>query len=366
MNEINYILAINPGSTSTKIAIFKDEEELFTQNIYHNDQEITKFKKVWDQYAYRKKEILNFIKEKDFDINLLTAVVGRGGLFRPILSGTYIINKAMLDDARIAIQGEHASNLGAVLAYGIAWDYNLSSFIVDPPSVDEMQEVARLSGHVSIKRRSLLHALNIKAMARLASNKIGKSFSDLNLIVAHLGGGISITALKKGRMIDTSNALSGGPFSPERSGSLPTLDLLELITKDNFNMNAIKKMLIGKGGMFSYLGTKSMIEAGELYEKGNLKAKLVVDAMAYQISKEIGAMASTLSGNVDAIILTGGVAHSQVLVNMISNYISFLGRIIILPGENELKALVLGALRVIKGDEEPLIYPQQVKYEELF
>ncbi len=365
MNEINYILTINPGSTSTKIAIFKEDEELFTQNIYHNDQEISKFKKVWDQYAYRKKEILNFIKEKEFDIALLTSVVGRGGLFKPILSGTYTINKAMLDDARAAVQGEHASNLGAVLAYGIAWDQNISSYIVDPPCVDEMEDVARISGNVAIKRRSLLHALNIKAMVRQASEKIGKPLTDLNFIVAHLGGGISITPLRKGRMIDTSNALSGGPFSPERSGSLPTLDLLQLITED-MDMGVLKKMLVGKGGMFSYLGTKNMIEACDNYEAGDPKAILIIDAMGYQIAKEIGAMAASLKGDVDAIILTGGAAHSDILVKNISDHVSFIGKIMVMPGEDELQALALGALRVIKGEEEPLVYPQQVKSEELF
>lgn len=366
MNKDNYILAINPGSTSTKIAVFKEEEELFTQNIYHNDQEITKFKRVWDQYAYRKKEIINFIRESEFDLELLTAVVGRGGLFRPILSGTYAINKTMLDDARAAVQGEHASNLGAVLAYGIAWDYNIMSFIVDPPCVDEMEEVARLSGHISIKRRSLLHALNIKAMARLAAEGMNEPLDELNFIIAHIGGGISVTPIKKGRMIDTSNALSAGPFSPERSGSLPTLDLLSLITKDKIDLQTIKKMLVGKGGVYSYLNTKSMIEVEDMFKKGDEKAILVMKAMGYQIAKEIGAMSTALKGDVDAIILTGGVAHSKILVDIIKEYISFIGKLIVLAGEDELKALVLGALRVIRGVEKPLKYPQQVEYKELF
>jgi len=366
MNKDNYILAINPGSTSTKIAVFKEENELFTQNIYHNDQEIAKFKRIWDQYSFRKKEIISFVREGKFDLELLTAVVGRGGLFRPILSGTYVINKTMLDDARSAVQGEHASNLGAVLAYGIAWDYNISSFIVDPPCVDEMEEVARLSGNRAIKRRSLLHALNIKAMARLAAESLKKPLNELNLIVAHIGGGISVTPLRKGRMIDTSNALSAGPFSPERSGSLPTLDLLSLITKDGIEMPVLKKMLVGKGGVFSYLNTKNMIEVESLYKSGDKRAKLVMNAMGYQIAKEIGAMATTLNGKVDGIILTGGVAHSRILTDIIKKAVSFIGKIIILPGEDELKALVLGALRVIKGVEKPLEYPQQVEYEELF
>ncbi len=361
-----YILTINPGSTSTKIAIFKNEELLFKQNIYHNDQDLINFERIWDQYSYRKKEIIKFIKEKKFDLKKLSCVVGRGGLVRPIISGTYAINKTLLEDARNAVQGEHASNLGCVLAYGIAWDYNIPSFVVDPPSVDEMEDVARLSGHKKIKRRSLLHALNIKAMARIAAQELGKNLDEINLIIAHLGGGISVTPLRKGRMIDTNNALSGGPFSPERTGSLPMMDFVDYIFDNKLDKKTVKKMLVGKGGMFSYLGTKSMVEATQRYKDGDEKAIMVLNAMAYQISKEIGAMAVALKGEVNAIVLTGGAAHSEILTSQIKNYTSFLGKILIIPGEDELKALALGALRVLKGEEKALEYPQQIKTKNIF
>ncbi|MCP4150034.1 MAG: butyrate kinase, partial [bacterium] len=213
MSKDYYILTINPGSTSTKIGIFKNEELVLSKSIYHNDQDIAAFDRVWDQYAYRKKKILAVIKREQFDTSKLAGVVGRGGLFRPVVSGTYAINKVMLNDAREGVQGQHASNLGCVLAYGIGWDLDIPSFVVDPPCVDEMEEVARISGHVAIKRRSLLHALNIKATARLASAELKKPLSELNLIVVHMGGGISVTPLRKGRMLDTSDALSSGPFT---------------------------------------------------------------------------------------------------------------------------------------------------------
>ena len=377
MNKNYYILTVNPGSTSTKIGIFENEELLGSKNINHNDQDIGSFKRAWDQYAFRKQEILNiirkedFIKKKNFTIEQLSCVVGRGGLFRPIISGTYKINKQMLNDARQAIQGEHASNLGCVLAYGIAWDYNIPSYIVDPPCVDEMEDVARISGHVAIKRRSLVHALNIKAIARAVSETLKTPLTQLNLIVVHIGGGISVTPLRKGRMIDTSEALGSGPFSPERTGSLPMVDYTEYIFNNQITLEQAKKMLVGMGGMYSYLKTKSMKEAEELYLKGEPKAQLIIQAMAYQIAKEIGAMAVTLKGEIDAIALTGGVARCQPLVDMIKEKISFLvkdslGGLLLFPGEDELKALAQGALRVLRGEEEALIYPQQIEYKELF
>ncbi len=366
--NVFYILTINPGSTSTKIGIFEDEKLLMEKNITHNDYEIGKFKKVWDQYAFRKAEILKVLNKEDFDIKRLSCVVGRGGLLRPTVSGTYKINKEMLNDARLGFQGEHASNLGCVLAYGIAWDYNIASFIVDPPCVDEMEDVARISGHAAIKRRSLVHALNIKAIARAASRTIGEPLDQLNLIVVHLGGGISVTPLRKGRMIDTSDALSSGPFSPERAGYLPLFDFIEYVFENKLTQAEAKRMVSGEGGMYSYLKTKSMLEAGQKYEKGDPKAQLIVQAMAYQVGKEIGSMATALKGDIDAIVFTGGAAHSQILVELIKERVSFLVKreILIFPGEDELEALALGALRVLRGEEQALTYPRQVEYKELF
>jgi butyrate kinase len=368
MSKSFYILTINPGSTSTKIGVFENEELMFSKNITHNDQDIGSFSKVWDQYAFRKQEIINAIRREGFDVETLSCVVGRGGLFRPVISGTYSINKEMLDDARNAYQGEHASNLGCVLAYGIAWDYSIPSFIVDPPCVDEMEDVARISGYVDIKRRSLVHALNIKAIARLTSVELKRPLEQLNLIVAHLGGGISVTPLRKGRMFDTSDALSSGPFSPERTGQLPMMDFSEYIFERKLTLPEIKKILVGKGGMFSYLKTKSLKEATEGYENGDPKCRLIVQAMAYQVAKEIGAMAVALKGEIDAISLTGGAVYSAPLVELIRERISFLvnGKILLFPGEDELKALAQGALRVLRSEEEALIYPRQIEYKELF
>lgn len=365
MSDKNYyILTINPGSTSTKIGVFENETLVFKKGIYHNDQEISEFPRVWDQYRFRKKEILDGIVKENFDIRKLSCAVGRGGLFRPIISGTYSINKEMLTDARLAVQGDHASNLGCVLAFGIAWDLNIPSYIVDPPCVDEMEDVARISGHAAIKRRSLVHALNIKAIARSASEKLDRPLSDLNLIVAHIGGGISVTPLQKGRMIDTSDALSSGPFSPERSGYLPMFDFIEYVFEHNLSLGDAKKMIVGNGGMYSYLKTKSMIEADERYKNGDPKTQLIVQAMAYQVSKEIGSMATTLKGNIDAICLTGGAVYSEILVGLIKERISFLADILLFPGEDELKALAQGALRVLRNEEDALVYPQQITSRE--
>ncbi|MGE5340141.1 MAG: butyrate kinase [Candidatus Omnitrophota bacterium] len=368
MKEKYFILTINPGSTSTKIGIFKDEQLRFSKNITHNDQEILEYKRVWDQYGFRKKAILNTIRKENFDICQISCVVGRGGLFRPTISGTYSINKQMMEDAKNGFQGEHASNLGCVLAYGIGWDYDIPSFIVDPPCVDEMEDVARLSGHVAIQRRSRLHALNVKAIARSAAEQLKKPLEQLNLIVAHLGGGISVTPLRKGRMFDTSEALGSGPFTPERTGNLPMVDFVEYIYEKKLELPQVVKMLVGNGGMYSYLKTKSMIDADNGYEAGDPKFQLVIQAMAYQISKEIGAMATTLKGEIDAIVLTGGAARSTILVELIKERIAFLakGNILLFPGEDELKALAQGALRVLRGEEQPLVYPQQIESHDWF
>ncbi len=365
-NKDYYILTINPGSTSTKIGIFKNEELLIKKNVAHNDQEIAMFSRVWDQYSFRKREILDVIRREKFDTSQLSCVVGRGGLIRPVVSGTYSINKAMLNDAKNAVQGEHASNLGCILSYGIGWDYDIPSYIVDPPSVDELEDVARISGHVAIKRRSLVHALNVKAIARAASQKLGKPLEQLNLIVVHMGGGISVAPLQKGRMIDVSEALSSGPFTPERSGTLPMVDFIEHVFKNNLTQAEAIKMIVGQGGMFSYLKTKSLIDADRKYEEGDPKFRLIVQAMAYQVCKEIGAMATALKGDVDAIVLTGGAAYSDILVGLIRDRVSFIADIHVFPGEDELKALAQGALRVLKGEEAPLSYPQQIEYTDWF
>ncbi len=355
------ILVLNPGSTSTKLAVFEGEKCLFNDAVKHDKLELSQYDVAWEQYEYRKKLILEFLGDSDVELNELTAVVGRGGLFRPTVSGTYRVNDAMIEDARSAIQGEHASNLGAVLAFGIAWDFGIDAFIVDPPCVDELDIVARYSGMPEIRRKSLVHALNIKATARSVARDFGRPLRDLNLVMAHLGGGISIVAIRKGRMVDVSDALSSGPFSPERAGALPTDDFLKLCFGGKYTVAQIKKKLVGAGGLISYLGTGDAEEIEKRIGEGDGRAKRVFDAMIYQISKEIGAMAVVLDGKLDAIVLTGGLAHSDYVVGGIEAKTGSLGKVVVVPGEDELEALALGCLRVLRGEEEAKTYPETVE-----
>ncbi|MCX8094983.1 MAG: butyrate kinase [Caldisericia bacterium] len=351
------ILVINPGSTSTKIGIFEGEKPLFIEVIRHNSEEIKSFKKIFDQYDFRKNAVLQFLKNKNIDPSTLSCVVGRGGLIKPLASGTYIINEKMIEDLREAKRGEHASNLGAIIAYEIAKPLRIPAFIVDPVVVDEMDDIARISGLKGIERKSIFHALNQKAVARRAAKDLGKRYEDVNLIVAHLGGGISVGAHRKGRVVDVNNALNGdGPFAPERAGGLPTQDLVDLCFSGKYTFEEMKKKLAGEGGLVSHLGTNDAREVEKRILEGDSYAKLVYEAMAYQVAKTIGEMAAVLKGEIDAIVLTGGIAYSEMLTNLIKERISFLGKILIYPGEDEMEALALGALRVLRKEEEPKIY----------
>ncbi len=359
---VEVILVLNPGSTSTKLAVFEGDKCVYDGVVKHSELELGRFERIWDQYEYRKAAILEFLGDKGISLHSLTAVVGRGGLFRPTVSGTYAVNPKMIDDARgEGIQGEHASNLGAVLAYGIAWDHGIKAFIVDPPCVDELDAVARYSGIPEIRRNSLVHALNVKATARAVAQDFGKRVSELNLVVAHLGGGISVCALRKGRMVDVSNALFDGPFTPERAGSVPTAGLVRMCFSGKCSEAEILKKLVGQGGFVAYLGTNSAQEVEERAEAGDQKAALVADAMIYQIAKEIGAMAVVLGGKLDAIVLTGGLAKSEFFTGRISGHVDFLGKVIVVPGEDELEALALGCLRVLRGEESAKTYPETVE-----
>ena len=354
------VLVINPGSTSTKIGVFDDEACRFEEVIRHSELDLLSFTKIWEQYEFRKRTILEALLQHDIDIRSLSAVVGRGGLLRPVVSGTYEVNKLMIDDSRAGVQGEHVANLGPVLAFGIGWDFGIPAYMVDPPSVDEFEPMARLSGHRDIPRRSLAHALNIRATARMAAEKLGKRLEDLNLIVAHLGGGISVAPLKHGRMIDANDGNSGGPFSPERAGTVPSMGLIDFIYDRDLSREAVKQELVGRGGLVSYLGTNSAEAVQEMIAEGNEEARLVFEAMAYQIAKEIGAMATVLKGDVDAIVLTGGLSGSKVLTQWIAERVKSLARVLIYPGEDELRALVLGCLRVLRGQEKAKTYPESV------
>ncbi|HAS73377.1 MAG TPA: butyrate kinase [Clostridiales bacterium UBA8960] len=355
--EVFRILAINPGSTSTKIAIYDNEKEVFETTLRHSNEEIDKFEKITDQYDFRKDVILTALNDNGINLTKLSAVVGRGGLLKPIKGGTYAVNDKMVEDLHAAQMGEHASNLGGMIAHEIANQLNIPAFIVDPVVVDEMQEVARISGMPEIARVSIFHALNQKAVARRYAKETGKPYDSLNLIVAHLGGGISVGAHQNGRVIDVNNALDGeGPFSPERTGGLPIGDLAKLCFSGNYTHADIKKMIKGKGGLVAYLGTNDGRDVVKMIENGDENAKLIFEAMAYQVAKEIGSCATVLKGKVDAIILTGGLAYGEMLTNWIQSRVAFISEVIIYPGEDEMSALAQGGLRVLRKEEDAQLY----------
>ena len=347
-----YILVINPGSTSTKVAIYENESEIISGNIEHPAEELERFDSIVDQHEYRTAAIKGFLEEKKFDTKSFSAVVGRGGLFKPLESGVYRVNEAMLADIREGrMQGQHISNIGAMLAYDIAEEVGVPAFIADPVSVDEFCELARLSGLAQIPRIALQHTLNIKAVARKVLAKHSKSLQDVNLVVAHIGGGISICPLERGRIIDANNAIQEGPFSPERTGGLPTGLLVDLCYSGKYTHKQMKKMLVGKGGLVSYLGTNNMKELRKRINEGDKEAAFYIEAMAYQIAKEIGAMATVLKGNIYRIIITGGGAHFPFLLKNIISRVNFIAPVEVFPGEHEMYALATSTLRVLKGEE---------------
>jgi butyrate kinase len=352
------ILAINPGSTSTKIAVFQNTKPVFTKNITHHAEELKKFKKISDQFQFRKDIILNELKQTDLNLDMINAVVGRGGLVKPIKSGVYGVNKKMKEDLVSSPFGEHASNLGGLIADDLANSLpNAKAFIVDPVVVDEYDDIARISGHPLINRISIFHALNQKAVARSHAKSIMKEYEDLNLIVVHLGGGISVGAHKKGKVIDVNQALDGdGPFSPERSGTLPMGDFARLCFSGKYTKEQVLKMIKGEGGMVAYLGTNSAYEVEQRMMKGDKKAELINEAMAYQVAKEVGAMSTVLKGNVDAILITGGIAHSKWFVNQIIERVYKIAPVHVYPGEDEMEALAMAGLRVLNGETKAFEY----------
>lgn len=347
------ILVINPGSTSTKIAIFEDTKELMTKNIKHSVQDLAGFTRIFEQYDLRKETILNEIKNAGYDVKSFDAIVGRGGLLKPIRGGVYKVNDLMIEDLKIAKMGEHACNLGAPIAREIAITAgnNVKAYIVDPVVVDEMEGIARFSGIPEISRLSIFHALNQKAVARRYARERGKKYEDLNFIIAHLGGGVSVGAHKKGRVIDVNNALNGeGPFSPERSGGLPAGQLVKMCFSGKYTCDEVNKKLKGNGGLVAYLGTNSAYEVEKRVLAGEHEAEIVYKAMAYQVSKEIGALAAVLEGKVDAIILTGGVAYDKLFVSWVKEKVSFIADVTAYPGEDEMQALADGCFYGIKGE----------------
>ena len=345
------ILAINPGATSTKIAIFEDERPLFKKTVPHSMEDLRGYPRVMDQIPYRRDLILAALAEAGIALGDLSAVVGRGGLLRSIPGGTYRVNETMVGDMKSAARGEHASNLGAVLAKDLGDRAGIPSFIVDPVSVDEMDPVARISGSPEVERISMFHALNHKAVAHRVAAELGRPYEDLNLVVAHLGSGVSVAAHRRGRVVDVNDAKQEGPFSPERAGGLPAYDLVALCYSGRYTFDEMKKNLMSRWGMAAYLGTKDLQEVEARARGGDEKAALLLDAFAYQLAKEIGAQATVLEGKVDRVVLTGGMAHSKELMAKVIARVSFIAPVAVVPGEEELEALALGALRVLRGEE---------------
>ena len=347
-----HILVINPGSTSTKIAVYENTKSIFLKTLRHSSEKINQFKKITDQFQFRKDIILKELEDAKININNIKIIVGRGGLVRPIESGIYYVNKKLKEDLILSKLGEHASNLGGLIADDIASEIpGAKAYIVDPVVVDEMQDVARITGHPKFSRVSIFHALNQKAIARTYAKSIDKNYEDLNLIVAHLGGGTSVGAHKKGRVIDINNALDGdGPFSPERTGTLPIGQVVKLCFSGEYTLAEVKKMIKGEGGLVAYLGTNDAYEVELKAKAGDKKAQLIQDAMAYQVGKEIGALSAVLKGDVDAILITGGVANNPFLVNYVKEMVSFIAPVIVYPGEDEMKALAMNGYLVATGE----------------
>ncbi|MBV7271568.1 butyrate kinase [Clostridium thailandense] len=359
--DANYlILVINPGSTSTKIALFDNEKCVSSENLSHSVEEISKFESIYEQKEMRTEVIMNWLKEQNVSIESLAAVVGRGGLLRPMPGGVYKVTGKMLEDLKIGYQAQHASNLGGIIAHMIAGKVNIPAYIVDPVAVDEIQDVARISGLPEIPRRSLVHALNIKAVTRRVCNSLDKTFDKSSFVVAHIGGGISIAPVKNGKIIDVDHANAEGPFSTDRTGGLPVGDLIKLCYSGQYTYDEVKKKLIGQGGLTAYLGTNDGREVNKRIDEGDRKAEFILNAMSYQIAKTIGSMAVQLEGKIDGIILTGGMAYNKKLTDYVEEMVKFIAPVILIPGEEEMLALAQGALRALKGEEIAKVYEEEV------
>ncbi|MDD4149752.1 MAG: butyrate kinase [Bacteroidales bacterium] len=356
--NIHRILTINPGSTSTKIAVFENAKNVFLKNIKHSTEDLAKFKSITEQYQFRKDTILKNLEEDGQDINAISCVVGRGGLIYPIPSGVYEVNDDMIKDLRNSPIGEHASNLGGLIAHDIANSLQgVKAYIADPVVVDEMEDIARITGHPKFERLSIFHALNQKAIARRYAAENNVKYENLNLIIAHLGGGVSVGAHLKGRVIDVNNALDGeGAFSPERTGTLPSGQLAKLCFSGDYTHAEVKQMIKGNGGLAAYLKTNDAYEVEVRAKNGDTYAQFISDAMAYQVAKEVGKLSVVLKGDVDAIILTGGIAYNKQFCSFIEDMTSFIAPMKVYPGEDEMSALAMNGLMVLQGELEPKVY----------
>ncbi|MBQ9136961.1 MAG: butyrate kinase [Lachnospiraceae bacterium] len=350
-------LIINPGSTSTKIGVFEDETLLFEETLRHSTEEISQYASIVDQKDFRKKIITDLLAEKNFDVKDLGVVVGRGGMLKPIPGGTYAVTDELLHDLKIGKQGQHASNLGGILAREIGDEIGVPSFIVDPVVVDELEDVARFSGVPELPRTSVFHALNQKAVAKRYAKETGKPYDSLRLIVVHMGGGVSVGAHLNGRIVDVFNALDGdGAFSPERAGAVPSGALIKMCFSGQYTEKEVYSKIVGKGGFNAYLGTNDMRTVNKMVEEGDTKAAEVREAFMYQIAKDMGSMACVLEGKVDQIIVTGGIAYNALVVDYLKEKAGWIAPFTVYPGEDELLALVQGALRVLSGEEKAMEY----------
>ncbi len=361
--EANYILAINPGATSTKIAVYRSNKFILLKTLRHSSEDLENFDKITDQLEFRMELVLNEVRENHIPAKEVAAIIARGGLIHPIESGLYEVNQKMLEDLKAGVMGEHASNLGGLIAHRLLEEFTEArAFIADPVVVDELQEVARISGHPEFERISIFHALNQKSTARTYAHSRGMEYEDLNLIIAHLGSGISVGAHRKGRVIDVNNALDGdGPFAPERSGTLPTGALVRYCFESGRSREQVMKMLAGEGGLYAFVGHKDCEKLERKAREGDQDARRIQDAMAYQISKEIGGMAAVLGGEVHAIIITGGIAHNPDLTAYIKERVGFIAPVFIYPGEDEMKALALNGSMLLNGKIEAREYQPQPK-----
>jgi butyrate kinase len=352
------LLIINPGSTSTKIGVYENEKELFEETLRHTNEEIKRYDTIYDQFGFRKDVILNVLKEKNFDIKTLSAVVGRGGMLKPVEGGTYAVNDSMVEDLKVGVQGPHASNLGGIIAKSIGDELNVPSFIVDPVVTDELADVARLSGVPELPRKSKFHALNQKAVAKRYGKESGKGYENLNLVVVHMGGGVSVGAHNHGKVVDVNNALDGdGPFSPERAGSVPIGDLIKMCFSGKYSESEVYAKIVGKGGFVGYLDTNDAKGVIDKMEAGDKECEEVYKAFVYQIAKSIGEMSVVLEGKVDQIIFTGGIAYnSATLVPQLKAKVEWIAPVTVYPGEDELLALAKGAIRVLDGEEQAKVY----------
>ncbi|MED1122995.1 butyrate kinase [Bacillus atrophaeus] len=360
LNNEKRILILNPGSTSTKIGVFHNERCIFEVTLRHNSEELQRFHSIIDQYGFRKRHILESLHEQGINISKFDAVCARGGLLRPIEGGTYEVNDVMIEDLKSGYAGQHASNLGGIIAREIADGLNIPSYIVDPVVVDEMSALAKISGMPEIERKSIFHALNQKAVARQAAASLGKRYENMKMIVTHMGGGITVGVHDRGKVADVNNGLHGeGPFSPERAGTVPAGDLVDLCFSGKYTREDIMKKLVGTGGLLGYLDTTDAVRVENMIQSGDEKARLIYDAMAYQVAKEIGAASAVLKGEVEVIVLTGGLAYGKSFVSSIRSYIDWISDVLVYPGENELQSLAQGALRVLLGEEQSKRYPNE-------